>query len=65
MAGHLRQIPLAWRASEASRRDAEASGVRLPEGGFTWVRPHSRGTGIEGEVPEVKRVRVSKKRRTE
>ena len=56
VAGFLRQLPIGWRASDAARARAEASGISLPPDGATWVRPHSRGGGGEaGEEGEPRR----------
>ena len=55
VAGHVRQIPADWRASDAARIAAQESGMPLPTSGFTFVRPHVRG---HGEAPSVHRARV-------
>jgi hypothetical protein len=42
--GFLRQLPPGWKPSDDARKTAVHHGFILPEGGFTFVRPHSRGT---------------------
>jgi hypothetical protein len=43
VSGHLRRLPAGHRASEEQLRAAERAGIRVPQG-FTWVRPHGRGS---------------------
>jgi len=58
VAGHLRQIPLGWTPSAAARASARDAGLSLPERGYTYVRPHTRGDG----TIEPHRVRVRRDR---
>jgi hypothetical protein len=52
VAGFLRQLPLSCRASGEARIAAERHGLRLPESGYTFVRPHTRGksSGLNSEA---------------
>lgn len=61
VSGFLRQLPLDWKASDAARQNAEASGISLPQNGVTFVRPHSRGgEATEGETRRTVKVRRPK-----
>jgi hypothetical protein len=44
--GHLRQLPEKWQASKDAVEAAMAYGLRLGEG-YTFVKPHARGTDSE------------------
>jgi hypothetical protein len=57
VSGFLRQLKSGWKASDTARISAERFGIKIPESGYTFVRPHTRGS-FTGE----KRIyRVSKK----
>jgi hypothetical protein len=43
VAAFLRQLPGEQKASEAARINAQKRGIRLPESGYTFVKPHVRG----------------------
>ncbi|MBQ7263083.1 MAG: hypothetical protein IJR14_05125 [Synergistaceae bacterium] len=45
VAGHIRQLAMEQSASDEARARASEAGLDLPLNGFTWVRPHSRGSG--------------------
>ena len=49
VSGHLRQLPLMSRASQDAREAAKEYRIILPETGYTFVRPHVRGT-FEGKM---------------
>jgi hypothetical protein len=51
--GFLRQLPTGWKPSDAARATAIQHGFTLPESGFTFVRPHSRGTEEKGIVYKI------------
>jgi hypothetical protein len=53
VAGFLRQLPAGWNPSDEARKAAGQYGFILPEGGFTFVRPHSRGTGEKKVVYKI------------
>ncbi|GHV51237.1 hypothetical protein FACS1894216_04880 [Synergistales bacterium] len=57
VAGFLRQLRLSHKASEAARIAASEHGLQLPESGFTFVRPHSRGI-FKGDDIRIFRKRV-------
>ena len=49
VSGHLRQLPLMSKASQDAREAAKEYRIILPETGYTFVRPHVRGT-FEGKM---------------
>ncbi|NCC93500.1 MAG: hypothetical protein EOM10_09500 [Opitutae bacterium] len=61
VAGHIRQIPQTAHASAQCRAAAQASGIGLPNAGFTFVRPHVRGRNENGEDAPTMKVRARRK----
>lgn len=54
VAGFIRQIPEAWKTSEAAKERAKDAGFDELPIGYTYVRPHVRGTGNLKDVKVVK-----------
>ena len=47
---HLRQLAEKQRASQQARELSESFGIALPENGWTFVRPHVRGSSLEPKI---------------
>lgn len=56
VAGFIRQMPMERHASPVARIRAADVGLTLPESGFTYVRPHTRGSLDLLESDDVRKV---------